>query len=248
MPLFFFFFLVFIYDSVCSTVKLGDFGVCGRLEPGQQMRTTFVGTSSYMCPELLLCDPYTARSEVWGLGCILHELCTQTLTFTPLPADGLDSYMDYIGTARGVYPDIPDLYSSDLRKLIKGCLLVDAEERPGITEIADNPCVVMARGDRRLEMARATWESEKTISIREAEQRHHRFMKNFWVKYDEAISILPERMLHQDGTSGYNRVHNDIPATEREKKDDDDDDDDLSTEYMGSEDSDDDHKMECLEN
>ncbi|KAH8150613.1 uncharacterized protein LAJ45_05309 [Morchella importuna] len=215
---------IFIYDSVCSTIKLGDFGVCGRLEPGQQMRTTFVGTSSYMCPELLLCNPYTAKSEVWGLGCILHELCTQTLTFTPLPADGLDSYMDYIGTARGFYPDIPGLYSNDLRKLIKGCLLLNAEERPGIMEIADNPCVVIARGDRRLEMAHATWESEKTVNIREAEQRHYRSIKNFWIKYDEAISILPERM------------------------DDDDDNDDLSTEYIDSGDSDDDHQIEYLEN
>ncbi|KAI5840761.1 kinase-like domain-containing protein [Morchella snyderi] len=226
-----------------NTVKLGDFGVCGRLEPGQQMRTTFVGTSSYMCPELLLCDPYTAKSEVWGLGCILHELCTRTLTFTQPPADGLDTHMDYIGTVRGAYPDIPDLYSNDLKKLIEGCLLVDAEERPGVTEIADNPCVVMARGDRRLEMARATWESEKAISIREADQRHHRLMKNFWVKYDEAISILPERMVHQDGMTRYNRAHKDVPATAKERKGDDYD-DDLSTEYMGSEGSNDDHKME----
>lgn len=85
-------------------------------------------------------------------------------------------------------------------------------------EIADNPCVVIARGDRRLEMAHATWESEKTVNIREAEQRHYRSIKNFWIKYDEAISILPERMVRQNGMSGYNRVHNNIPTTERERK------------------------------
>jgi len=37
---------------------------------------TVQGTPYYMSPEVCQNKPYTYKSDVWALGCILYELCT----------------------------------------------------------------------------------------------------------------------------------------------------------------------------
>ncbi|HEY4188751.1 MAG TPA: protein kinase [Polyangia bacterium] len=50
-----------------------DFGLA--TDPGSGPGTTImVGTPSYMAPEVVMGDPATARSDVWGLGVVLHEV------------------------------------------------------------------------------------------------------------------------------------------------------------------------------
>lgn len=59
-----------------NTVKLGDFGISKVLENTNQAAMTVVGTPYYMSPEVCQNHPYTFKSDVWALGCILYELCT----------------------------------------------------------------------------------------------------------------------------------------------------------------------------
>jgi len=50
-----------------------DFGLA--TDPGSGPGTTImVGTPSYMAPEVVMGDPATLRSDVWGLGVVLHEI------------------------------------------------------------------------------------------------------------------------------------------------------------------------------
>jgi serine/threonine protein kinase len=50
-----------------------DFGLA--TDPGANAgNTVMVGTPSYMAPEVVMGDPATARSDVWGLGIVLHEI------------------------------------------------------------------------------------------------------------------------------------------------------------------------------
>jgi len=50
-----------------------DFGLA--TDPGSGPGTTImVGTPSYMAPEVVMGDPATMRSDVWGLGMVLHEI------------------------------------------------------------------------------------------------------------------------------------------------------------------------------
>lgn len=62
-------------------VKLGDFGITRLLEENAdrisaRTCTTPVGTPMYMAPELLAKEAYGQKADIWGLGCVLYEMCT----------------------------------------------------------------------------------------------------------------------------------------------------------------------------
>lgn len=59
-----------------GTVKIGDFGISKVLENTLDQASTVVGTPYYMSPEVCENKPYTFKSDVWALGCVLYELCT----------------------------------------------------------------------------------------------------------------------------------------------------------------------------
>jgi serine/threonine protein kinase len=65
------------------TFKLGDLGTAKRLDGTANMLTTFAGTPVYMAPEVVRCDRYNEKSDIWSLGHLLYELCTQELLFNP---------------------------------------------------------------------------------------------------------------------------------------------------------------------
>jgi NIMA (never in mitosis gene a)-related kinase len=64
-----------------GTLKLGDFGISKVLQNTMDKAATMVGTPYYMSPEMYENKPYTHKSDIWALGCILYELCTLKRAF-----------------------------------------------------------------------------------------------------------------------------------------------------------------------
>lgn len=89
-----------------NTVKLGDFGISRVLENTTTSAMTVVGTPYYMSPEVCQNMPYTFKSDVWALGCVLYELCTLKHAFS---ADNLLGLVFKI--VQDKYEPIPDCYS-----------------------------------------------------------------------------------------------------------------------------------------
>ena len=58
-----------------TRVKLGDFGIAKVLDSTQQFTNTCIGTPYYMSPELFKYKPYSYKSDIWALGCVLYEMC-----------------------------------------------------------------------------------------------------------------------------------------------------------------------------
>jgi serine/threonine protein kinase len=53
-------------------VKLGDFGFCKTLKPGEHMAKTMLGSPIYMAPEVLRGESYTMKADIWSLGVVLY--------------------------------------------------------------------------------------------------------------------------------------------------------------------------------
>lgn len=70
-----------IYLSAKNCIKLGDFGISKVLQGTLEAAMTVIGTPYYMSPEIYQNKSYTLKSDVWGLGCFLYELCTFQVIF-----------------------------------------------------------------------------------------------------------------------------------------------------------------------
>eukprot|EP00879_Flechtneria_rotunda_P030396 GHRR01033022.1.p1 GENE.GHRR01033022.1~~GHRR01033022.1.p1 ORF type:complete len:303 (+),score=85.12 GHRR01033022.1:213-1121(+) len=118
-------------------VMLGDFGICKVLEKTDSFATTVTGTPYYMAPEVCTNQPYTFKSDIWSLGCVLYELCTLTHAFA---ADSLLSLVYQI--VRGSYPPVSsELFSQDMISLVKQLLTSDATQRPSLQQIVALPYI-----------------------------------------------------------------------------------------------------------
>ncbi|NYH50456.1 serine/threonine protein kinase [Nocardiopsis arvandica] len=78
-----------------GSVKVLDFGLAvalGRPDMSQITRTGHTpGTPAYMAPEQLLSGESTAHSDLYALGCVLHEMLTGQRVFSAQTSFGLAS-------------------------------------------------------------------------------------------------------------------------------------------------------------
>eukprot|EP00930_Biecheleria_cincta_P032718 TRINITY_DN22691_c0_g1_i1.p1 TRINITY_DN22691_c0_g1~~TRINITY_DN22691_c0_g1_i1.p1 ORF type:complete len:521 (+),score=84.83 TRINITY_DN22691_c0_g1_i1:116-1564(+) len=114
-------------------ILIGDFGICKVLQKGgpdcvTEERT--IGTPLYFSPEVINRSTYSFASDVWALGCVLHELCLLRL---PFEASNLPALTMKI--LRGTMPQLPAHFSAELRQILSDLLSNDAGRRPSCAQL-----------------------------------------------------------------------------------------------------------------
>lgn len=125
-----------IFLTATNCVKVGDFGISKILQSTLEVAMTVVGTPYYMSPEIYHNKPYTLKSDVWALGCLLYELCALE---HPFVAENLLSLGYKI--AKEQYEPLPACYSQELINLVTAMLLKDDQSRPTMNEVLGSPLV-----------------------------------------------------------------------------------------------------------
>src|SRR6185295_16563153 len=78
---------------------------------------TVMGTPHYMAPEILQGKPADARSDLWGLGVVLHEMLTGQLPF-----QGKTTFEVSSAILRAPTPPLPAGVPPGLRTVVERCL------------------------------------------------------------------------------------------------------------------------------
>jgi serine/threonine protein kinase len=111
-----------------------DFGIARAVElaAGDRLGSSSgfaLGTPAYMSPEQATGGAIDARTDVYGLGCILYEMLTGEPPFTGPTAQAVlaRSIAGEIRPVRTVRPDVPP----GLEAAIRHALASDPEGRPG---------------------------------------------------------------------------------------------------------------------
>ena len=154
---------VFLNSS--NEVKLGDFGLSKLLAGPSSFASTYVGTPFYMSPEICSAQPYTLKSDIWSLGCIIYELCTHE------PPFNAKTHFDLVTRIKeGKVKPLPRGYSKELGDVIGRCLVVNEEMRASTAELLEVPVVMLMRKEGEVvEMGKSLLKREKAAEKKEAE-------------------------------------------------------------------------------
>ena len=107
-----------------GNVKLCDFGVAGQLTDSLTRKNTFIGTPSWMAPEVITNAGYDMQADIWSLGITAIEM-----------ADGIPPYATlhpmrvlYL-IAKGPPPSIVGpQYSDNFKDFVRRCLQMNPKD------------------------------------------------------------------------------------------------------------------------
>lgn len=117
-------------SSAGDRLMIGDFGVCKVLQSKSDLASTITGTPYYLSPEIFQGRPYSTKSDIWSLGCIIYELVALRVPF-----DATDFRSLGILITRGGNPPFPSQYSRDLRDVFQECVRRDYRSRPDADQL-----------------------------------------------------------------------------------------------------------------
>jgi serine/threonine protein kinase len=163
------------------------------LAPEQQLTTTYVGTPYYMSPEIVSDLPYTNKSDIWSLGCIIYELCQLS---PPFNAKTQWSLIDKIKT--GKYAPIPKQYSPELRHVIEICLKVDPNKRPDTAALLEMEIFKIMHKEREIVLLHRHLQAAE-ITLKSREEDILRREQQLIQKAEEMHKDFEERSIQMHG-------------------------------------------------
>jgi len=119
-----------IFMTSNRLLKIGDFGISKTLSHDNDFATTAIGTPQQLSPEIIKRQKYDYKTDIWGLGCVLYEMCTLNAAF-----NGTDLPNLFENITRGSYKPLPQHYSQSLAELVKVMLRPDPNRRPTVGQI-----------------------------------------------------------------------------------------------------------------
>ncbi len=122
-------------------LKLSDFGTAVQLLSKEDQGSCGVGTPVFMAPEALSgSGSVTTASDIWSLGCLVIEMCSQELPWAGVALSRENLYYRLSSHERPAFPSRPDFPKSGVQ-FLTACLQHDPSLRPTATELTRHPFI-----------------------------------------------------------------------------------------------------------
>ena len=122
--------------------KLGDMNVSKVVK--DKVLLTQTGTPYYASPEVWNDMPYSYKSDLWSIGCVIYELCSLHPPFNGKDLDEL-----YINVCKGKVERINKIYSDDLWKMILMLLKVDVNKRVDCDSFLNSKLILRKKAEMK---------------------------------------------------------------------------------------------------
>ncbi|GJP54833.1 hypothetical protein CLOM_g13862 [Closterium sp. NIES-68] len=124
-----------------AVLKIADFGFARSLQP-QGLAETLCGSPLYMAPEILQCQRYDAKADLWSVGAILFELVVGR---PPFGGQNHVHLLQNIKRSEARVPrDIAATLSDDCLGLIRALLKRNPVERLSFEQFFNHPFLGLA--------------------------------------------------------------------------------------------------------
>jgi serine/threonine protein kinase len=123
-------------DRVNPRVVLSDFGY-GCLVGPNKTRTKFLGTVSYIAPEMLLKQPYTGAVDIWALGVVMFMLLSCGSPWDSIDVDIIEPRI--INHQITYDPYIWDDISDEAKDLVAALMAPKPADRIALVSALDHP-------------------------------------------------------------------------------------------------------------
>ncbi|OBZ87480.1 MAP kinase kinase kinase mkh1 [Choanephora cucurbitarum] len=122
-------------DGIC---KISDFGLSKKNDYeevyDQNSRMSLRGSIYWMAPEVVKNEPYSAKVDIWSLGCTVIEMLTGQ---RPWIAFNQIAALYNLGKLNS--PTIPNHISEDAKNFLQQCFVIDPLQRPTAAELLRHP-------------------------------------------------------------------------------------------------------------
>lgn len=116
-----------------GAVKIADFGISKILPSVNAVARTMAGTPYYLSPEMCKKLAYACPSDMWALGCVLFELCSQHV---PFDAHDMNQLLDRI--MRAPVPKVSS-YSQHISEIVAALLERSPDRRLSASGVLQRP-------------------------------------------------------------------------------------------------------------
>ena len=180
--------------------KLGDMNVSKVIK--DKVLLTQTGTPYYASPEVWNDKPYSYKSDLWSIGCVIYELCALQPPFHGKDLDDL-----YSNVCKGKVARINNIYSDDLWKMIKMLLQVDVNKRVDCDEFLKSKLIIKKKKELIEENKEFNYIENKLGMI----SNNSILLSTIKFKnINEIKSQLPKNKNYNDENINYSNINNNI--------------------------------------
>lgn len=172
-------------------VKLSDFGSAKKLQ--QSYVSSFIGTTCWMAPEIILDKSYERFADIWSLGCTVYEMLTGKPPFMGKTHYEISVKVINYREEDYVFPDNISIFAKDF---ILCCLKKNPYKRYNVKKLLSHPFVLKAD----INFAEEIFEEASLLEFEDENEHKVHFKKNDKKEDSTGISSIVKERNSQNET------------------------------------------------